>query len=388
MANSRPMCPQAGICGGCTFQDLDYNEQLDKKLESAKESLISNGIDDDILSEISPSPEIYSYRNKMEYTFGDEIINGPLNLGMHKMGSYISIIDASCCQLVPDDFNSVLKSTRNWCIKQGYKFYHKKRHDGLLRTLLIKHGVRTNELLINIVTSSFGDFDEEAYVKLLLGLNLDNKIIGIIHTINDNIADALICDEERILYGRDYYFEEIMGLKFRVGAFSFFQSNVLAAEKLYNSALNLIPDLEGKTVFDLYCGTGTISQAMALKAKNVVGVEIVEDAVNSAIANAKLNNLSNCRFICGDVLTVLDEIEEKPDVIVVDPPRSGIHPKAMKKICAYQVPEIVYISCNPKTLAINLASAIEEGYNPVLMKCFDNFAFTKHTEAIVLLSKK
>lgn len=387
MANSKAICKQSELCGGCTYQALDYDEQLKKKLESAKEALVKNEIDASILNEIVPSPEIYGYRNKMEYTFGDEVIDGPLNLGMHKAGSFISIIDASCCQLVPNDFNKILKLTRDWCEAKGYKFYHKKRHDGLLRSLIIRHGVRTNELLINIVTSSFSDFDEEGFCNLLLSTKFDNEIVGILHTINDNVADAVKVDDCRVLFGRDYYLEEILGLKFKVSAFSFFQSNVVAAERLYKAALDILPEIEGKTVYDLYCGTGTISQAMALKAKKVFGVEIVDEAVNAAKINAKLNNLNNCDFICGDVLKVLDEIKEKPDVIVVDPPRSGIHPKAMIKICSYQVPEILYISCNPKTLAINLKSCTELGYKPVSLKCFDNFAFTSHTEAICLLKK-
>ena len=387
MANSKEICRQCEVCGGCTFQAVEYAEQLNNKLNAAKEALQKNEIDADILKEIVPSPEIYGYRNKMEYTFGDEVIDGPLNLGMHKAGSFISIIDASCCQLVPEDFNKILKFTRDWCVEKGYKFYHKKRHDGLLRSLIVRHGVRTNELLINIVTSSFSEFDEEGYCNLLLSTDFNSKIIGILHTINDNVADALKVDDCRVLYGRDHYFEEILSLKFKVGAFSFFQSNVIAAERLYQAAMDSLPNLEGKTVYDLYCGTGTISQSMALKAKNVIGVEIVEEAVEAARINAKLNNLNNCDFICGDVLKVLDNIEQKPDVIVVDPPRSGIHPKAMKKICAYNVPEILYISCNPKTLAINLKACKDLGYEPVSLKCFDNFAFTSHTEAICLLKK-
>ncbi|MDO5441925.1 MAG: 23S rRNA (uracil(1939)-C(5))-methyltransferase RlmD [Bacillota bacterium] len=387
MANSKEKCPKFDVCGGCTYQEIDYNEQLNIKLANAKASLIENGIDDSILREIVPSPSIYNYRNKMEYTFGDEVIGGPMNLGMHKLGSYISIIDCGQCQLVPEDFNTILNLTKEWCISKGYNFYHKKRHDGLLRSLIIRKGFRTDELLINIVTSSEIEFAEEEYKNLLLSTSLDSHIVGILHTINDNVADALVVDDCRILYGQDYYTEEILGLKFKVGAFSFFQSNVVAAERLYKEALALLPGLEGKIVYDLYCGTGTISQAMALKAKKVFGVEIVEDAVNSAKNNAEINHLDNCDFICGDVLKVLDDISEKPDVIVVDPPRAGIHPKAMKKICNYDIPEILYISCNPKTLAINLAQAAEYGYKSVSMKCFDNFAFTKHTEAICVLKK-
>ena len=387
MANSKSICSQSEVCGGCTYQAVDYVEQLNNKFNAAREALLKNDIDEGILSEIIPSPEIYGYRNKMEYTFGDEVIGGPLNLGMHKAGSYISIIDASSCQLVPDDFNKILKLTRDWCVEKGYSFYHKKRHDGLLRSLVIRQGVRTNELLVNIVTSSFSDFAEEEYCNLLLSTELNSKIVGILHTINDNVSDALIVDDCHILYGRDHYFEEVLGLKFKVGAFSFFQSNVVAAERLYQAAMDSLPNLEGKIVYDLYCGTGTISQAMALRAKKVIGVEIVEEAATAAKINAQLNNLDNCDFICGDVLKVLDNITEKPDVIVVDPPRSGIHPKAMEKICAYNVPEILYISCNPKTLAINLKSCQELGYKPISLKCYDNFAFTAHTEAICLLKK-
>jgi len=387
MDSSRPICPVCDVCGGCTFQGIPYAKQLEEKLEASKEEFIKNEIDVSILGPMIPSPQMYGYRNKMEYTFGDEVKGGPMNLGMHKKGSFISIINSGMCQLVPEDFNTVLNLTRDWCNSKGYVFYHKKRHDGLLRSLIVRKGIRTNELLINIVTSSDGDFDDEGFVKLLLGAKLDSSIVGILHTYNDNVADSLKVDDMKILYGRDYYMEEILGLKFKVSELSFFQSNVLAAERLYLDALNLLPDINGKIVYDLYCGTGTISQAMALKAKEVYGVEIVEDAVESAKINAELNGLKNCHFICGDVLNVLDEIETKPDVIVVDPPRAGIHPKAMKKICSYDIPEIIYISCNPKTLAVNLASAKQFGYETKYLKCFDNFSFTKHVETVALLSR-
>lgn len=388
MANSRSVCPQHELCGGCSFQGTDYEEQLNIKLKRSIAEFTKNEIELPPLIEIVPSPDIYAYRNKMEYSFGDEVIGGELKLGMHKKRSYISIIDASCCQLVPEDFNRILAFTKTWCIEKAYSFYHKKRHQGLLRSLILRKGIRTSELLINIVTSGEGGFADDEYCNKLLSLNIDSEIVGILHTVNDNISDALKVDELKILYGRDFYYEKVLGLDFKVGAFSFFQNNVPAAERLYKTALELIPELEGKTVYDLYCGTGTISQAMALKAKEVIGVEIVEEAVESAIVNAGLNGLSNCRFICGDVLKVLDDIESRPDVIVVDPPRAGIHPKAMDRICDYGVPEIVYVSCNPKTLAVNLAACKLKGYAPVSVKFFDNFAFTEHVEAACLMSKK
>lgn len=380
-------CPRSESCGGCRFQGTAYGEQLEIKLKQAKEGLIKNKLDESVLNEIVPSPDIYAYRNKMEYSFGDEFIGGPLNLGMHKKKSYISIIDASCCMLVPEDFNIILRAIRDWCASKGYSFYHRKTHSGLLRSLIVRKGIRSGELLINIVTSGEPGFDEEEYCNILLSTRLDSKITGILHTVNDSISDAIRVDECRILFGRDFYYEEVLGLKFKVGAFSFFQSNVPAAERLYKAALELIPELDGKTVYDLYCGTGTISQAMALKAKAVIGVDIVEESVAAAVQNAELNGLDNCRFICGDVLKVLDDIETKPDVIVVDPPRAGIHPKAMDKICDYGVDEIVYISCNPKTMAVNLAACREKGYELKSMKCFDNFAFTEHVETVCLMSR-
>ena len=258
---------------------------------------------------------------------------------------------------------------------------------GLLRNLIIRKGFRTGELLVNIVTSSDGTFADDEYVKGLLELGLEDHIVGILHTYNDNLADAVIPERVETLYGHDYYMEEILGLKFKVSAFSFFQTNIEAVERLYKEAIDLIPELEGKDVFDLYCGAGTISQIMALKAKHVLGVEIVEEAVESAKENAKLNGLDNCEFIAGDVFEVLENVEKKPEVIVVDPPRVGIQPKALDKILSYGVENIVYVSCNPKTLAPNLAYMENCGYKVDYLKPFDNFPFTKHVESVVLLTK-
>ena len=181
--------------------------------------------------------------------------------------------------------------------------------------------------------------------------------------------------------------EEILGLKFKVSAFSFFQTNVEAVENLYSYALDLIDDFSDKTVFDLYCGTGTITQTLAKKAANAIGIELVEEAVEAARANAKLNGLDNCRFITGDVFEVLKTVEEKPDVIVVDPPRVGIKPEALDKIIGYGVDQIVYISCNPKSLVENLYYMQYYGYEVVSVKPFDNFPGTKHCEVIALLQR-
>ena len=280
-----------------------------------------------------------------------------------------------------------MRCTLDFAIEKGYKKYHKRTHTGLLRNLLVRKGVRTKELVVDIVTSSESEFDDKGWAERLKALELNNKLVGIARTINDGLADAVNCDEQHIIEGRDYYFENLLGLEFRVNLFSFFQTNVNAVEKLYTEAINLFDDIEGKTVFDLYCGTGTISQVVASKAKHVVGVDIVPDSIHAAEENAKINGIENCEFICGDVFEVLDSVEKLPDAIIVDPPRVGIQTKAVNKIAGYGVDEIVYISCNPKTMAIDLVDFQNMGYEIKYIKAYDNFVWAKHTEAVVLLVK-
>lgn len=468
------------FCGGCTYNGEDYESVLKIKEREALNLFqkIENGATTSVYKETNstvrsventvadnqedvnadnyvndfyngilgcPPDWRFGYRNKMEYTFGDLVKDGPLQLGMHKKGNYMSVITVDNCQLVPDDFNRILRYTLGFAQAHGLNHYHKKTHKGVLRNLIIRRGVRTGEILVDIVTSSEGDihiernsasslhettanekpcFDAEAWKEGLLGLRLDGKIVGIMHTINDGLTDSVSCDEQRVLFGRDYYYEEICGLKFKVGIFSFFQTNVNAVERMYNEAVALLTDLEGKTVYDLFCGTGTISQIVARLAKEVIGVEIVEDSVESARVNAKLNNINNCKFICGDVFEVLskgtyqedsdidsesdkDETEysvgsaafgealteilpeslPEPDVIIVDPPRIGLRTKSVNKIASYGVAEILYISCNPKTLAMDLADFKLCGYEPKYIKLYDNFPWTKHVETVVYLSK-
>ena len=348
------ICRDSNVCGGCVYQGVPYDEQLKNKAGEVRGLLDKKDINYGELLDIEPAPNRYHYRNKMEYTFGDMEKNGPTTLGMHKKKHFMSIITVDQCQLVHDDFNTVLKGVLDFVIEKGYSHYHKKNHRGLMRHLIVRRGVRTGELLVNVVTNSEEGFDEQAFVEMIRSLPLESNVVGILRTINDRLADAVYCDELRILDGRDYYMEEIMGLKFKVSAFSFFQTNVEAVENLYSYAIDLIDDFNNKTAFDLYCGTGTITQTLAKKAGKVIGIELVEEAVEAAKANAALNGLDNCEFIAGDVFEVLKNVEEKPDVIVVDPPRVGIKPDALDKIIGYGVDQIVYISCNPKSLTENL----------------------------------
>ena len=381
------ICKHKELCGGCIHQGKPYEQQLEEKGNDVSMLISKKEIKVGEYLGIQGSPAQYRYRNKMEYTFGDTVKDGPLCLGMHRKKHFMSIVTVDECQLVPEDFNRILSAVLGFCQEKGYSFYHKKSHEGLLRHLIIRYGVRTGELLVNIVTSSQGEFDDKGFTEMITALELDNRVVGVLRTINDRLADAVYCEELKVLWGRDYYMEKIMGLDFKVSAFSFFQTNVEAAERLYTEAIDLIDDFEDKNVFDLYCGTGTITQALALKAKTVTGVELVSEAVEAAKENARLNGLDNCSFIAGDVFEVLEKLDQKPDVIVVDPPRVGIQPKALDKILGYGVKQIVYISCNPKSLTDNLMYIQGNGYEVKKNKAFDNFPMTKHVETVVLLSQ-
>ena len=383
----KAVCPHDEFCGGCIYQGRPYEEQLEIKEKLVRDLMIKNEVKADKVEPIQPCPRLYGYRNKMEFTFGDLVKDGEMTLGMHQKGRFMSIVTVDQCQLVPEDMTRVLSATLEFCKQRGYTKYHKRSHTGLMRNLVVRTGERTGQILINIVTTSEREFDEKGYVDMILSMGLENSVNGILHTVNDDLSDAIKCDSLNILYGSDYYMEKIMGLDFRVGAFSFFQTNISAVERLYSEAVSLIEDVSGKVVFDLFCGTGTITQTLAKKAKKAVGVEIVEDAVKSARENAVLNGLENCEFICGDVLKVLPDLEEKPDVIVVDPPRAGIHPKVLPMLAGYGTDEILYISCNPKTLFPDLAVLQEYGYRVKYVKPYDNFPMTKHVECCSLLVK-
>ncbi len=394
--NEKPVCPHSGFCGGCLYQEKTYEEQAAIKGREVAELMAKKGVDlSHMKSEYRPedlvrAPQLYAYRNKMEYTFGDMQKGGEMTLGMHQKKRFMNIITVDRCQLVHPDFNVILKAVLDFCHEKGYPKYNAKTHEGLMRNLIIRWGQRTGELLINVVTSSQTEFDGAGFTAAVKGVQniLNNAIVGVLHTINDRLADAVYPDEIKLLWGRDYYREKICDLEFKVSAFSFFQTNIPAVERLYNDALSLIDDFEGKTCFDLFCGTGTISQVLARKAKKVVGIEIVEDAVESAKANAKQNGLYNCEFIAGDVFEALGRVSDNPDVIVVDPPRAGITPKALDKIANYGTKQLLYISCNPKTLAENIVYLQEYyGYRALTLKAYDNFPFTKHIECVALLER-
>lgn len=381
-----PECPHFAVCGGCTYQNLPYEEQIRLKSNQLRE-LLDDAIKEPYLFEgVKESPCREMYRNKMEFSFGDEEKDGPLALGMHKRGSFYDIVTVDKCRIVDEDYRKILSCVLDYFKEEKVPFYHKMRHVGYLRHLLVRKGAKTGEILVVLVTSSQMEVPDKPWVERLLKLSLDGELSGILHTYNDSLADVVQSDRTELLYGRDYFYEELLGLKFRISPFSFFQTNSLGAEVLYETARAYIGDTKDKVIFDLYSGTGTIAQMLAPVAEQVVGVEIVEEAVEAAKENARLNGLSNCRFIAGDVLKVVDGLSEKPDLIVLDPPRDGVHPKALQKIIDFGVERIVYISCKPTSLARDLELLQGCGYRVERACGVDMFPFTSHVEAVILMT--
>ena len=387
-------CPHFHDCGGCTYQNLPYEKQLELKANQVK-VLLDPVCESYEFEGIKASPCQFGYRNKMEFSFGDEYKEGPLALGMHKRGSFYDIVTVKDCQIVDGDFRKILEAVLEFYQQQGAKYYHKLSHQGYLRHLLVRKAVKTEEILIDLVTTTQTEFcggEETTQLTelsaLLQSLDLKGKIAGILHTQNDKLADVVQNDHTDILFGQDYFFEELLGLKFRISPFSFFQTNSLGAEVLYDTARSYVGETKDKTIFDLYSGTGTIAQMLAPVAKHVIGIEIVEEAVEAAKENAKLNGLDNCTFIAGDVLKAIDLVEEKPDFIVLDPPRDGIHPKALEKIIHFGVEQMVYISCKPTSLARDLEILQAHGYMPEKVCCVDMFPGTVHVETVVGLHRK
>ena len=383
-----PLCSIFPSCGGCMYQTMLYEEQLKMKEEQIKK-LFDDAVDYEYTFEpIKGSPIEFAYRNKMEFSFGDEYKDGPLSLGLHKKGSTYDVLNAEDCKLVHEDMDKILSCVLHYFRERGVSYYHKMQHTGYLRHLLLRRGSRTGEILVNLVTTSQEEYDLEPLKEALLALNLEGSIVGILHIINDSLSDVVKSDETRLLYGQDYFYEELLELRFKITPFSFFQPNSRGAEILYQTVREYIGDTKDKVVFDLYSGTGTIAQIAAAVAKQVIGVEIIPEAVEAAKENAAMNGITNCTFLADDVLKALDYITEKPDLIILDPPRDGVRPKALPKILDYGVERIVYISCKPSSLARDLAMFEAKGYRMEKCVAVDQFCQTVHVETVVLLQRK
>lgn len=381
-------CPHFGICGGCSSQTLTYEKQLELLGEEVKNLFIDANISTGEYEGVTGSLNQWEYRNKMEFTFGDMEKGGELTLGMHIKNKSFGIINVDQCKIVDEDFRKIISLTVEYFRKQDLPYYRVMKREGYLRHLVIRKAKNTGELMVNLVTTTQIDFDLTEYVELLKSANFDGKLVSILHTENDSFSDAVIADKLNVLYGIDHIQEELLGLKFKISPFSFFQTNTKGAEGLYSIVREYMGDSENKVVFDLYCGTGTIGQIVAPKAKKVVGIELIEEAVEAAKENAKLNGLDNCEFLAGDVAEIIKTVKDKPDIIILDPPRSGVHPKALDYVIKFKAKEIIYVSCNPKTLVNDLKVLTDSGYEIVKTRVKDMFPNTPHGETVVKLIKK
>ena len=380
-------CPCFGICGGCSSQNLTYEKQLEflgnEVLELFKNAEVTTGE----YEGVTGSVEQWEYRNKMEFTFGDEYKGAELSLGMHMKNASFGIITVDKCKLVDEDFRKVIKATVEYFKETGLPYYRVMKREGFLRHLVIRKAKNTGELLVNLVTTTQVDFDLTEWANIIKGLDFDGELVSLLHTENNSFSDVVYPEKVNLLYGKDYIMEELLGLKFKISPFSFFQTNTKGAESLYSIVREFMGDSENKVVFDLYCGTGTIGQIVAPKAKKVIGLELIEEAVEAAKENAKLNGLDNCTFIAGDVAKTIKEVKDKPDIIILDPPRSGVSPKALEYVIDFDAKEIVYVSCNPKTLVNDLKGLVEAGYRIERTRIKDMFPNTPHGEVVVKLTK-
>ena len=421
----KPVCPHFYECGGCTYQTVGYTNQLRLKEQMVKD-LLSPVVPELPWEGITGSPDPFQYRNKMEFSFGDAEKDGPLTLGLHRIGSSYDILEIRGCAIVRPAWNEILKYTQKFFRDHKVSFYHKMQHYGILRHLVIRQSFADGGILVNLVTTTKheltvqekkSEWEELAsegvrnqiieelhlpeYVAGLVALEGTGKfenlkshshLAGILYTENDSLADAVKSDSTTLLYGQDYLMEEVLGLKFKVSPFSFFQTNTRGCEVLYSKVREYVLSVydeipKAGVIYDLYSGTGTIAQLMAPIAEKVYGIEIVEEAVEAARENARLNKLKNCEFIAGDVLKKLDEIEEKPDFIILDPPREGCTPKALEKIIDYGVPYMVYISCKPTSLARDLEMLQARGYRVKRACAVDQLPNTQHVETIALIER-
>ena len=405
-------CPHVGRCGGCSHYDVPYPEELQLKETLLREMLGENAR---LLEAMHPSPIVEGYRNKFELAFGDDggasapegiaapaggapakgkktVAERQLALGIRKKRSMYEVATTEQCILMPDDFRLIAAYAMQFFRDAGETVFHRKRHVGALRHLVLRRGQFTGEILVILSTTSTLAADLTPFVQGLRSLPVRGAIVGIGHAVNDGVADAVKNENLRMLWGRDFYREKLNGLLFHVSAFSFFQTNAAGAKVLYNIVREMATGTApNKLAFDLYCGTGTIAQMLSPLFEQVMGIEIVPEAIEAARENATLNHIENCTFHAHDITKLAAQkkgpLNGAPDAIIVDPPRDGLSPKALTKVAALNPRRIIYVACKPASLMRDLPVLVAAGYKPTRLEAVDLFPRTPHVEAIALLCR-
>ncbi len=376
-------CSHFGQCGGCTWQDLDYQQQLRFKRKQVVDCLERLGGFKEIeVAELLGVEEPFFYRNKMEFSFHVDD-DGTLRLGLHERGRFDRIFDLSECYLQSELSNRIVRFMREFAVTNGIPAYNVRTHEGYLRFLVIRQAARTRQLMVNLVTNLGDFFDVDKLVTDMTAAV--PEITTIIHNRTGKVSNIAVGETEEILYGPGYIEEELSGRRFQIRANSFFQTNSLQAERLYDLAFEMLDPQPGERVLDLYCGAGTIGILLADRVAEVIGVELVADAVEAARLNAQRNDIGNISFFCGHVRDFLRETPaEKLDhpTVIVDPPRAGLHPKAVKRIIEIQPEKVLYISCNPATFARDAKLFTEAGYILPVVRPVDMFPHTMHIELV------
>lgn len=394
-----PQCPYHGFCGGCQWQHLRYERQLRYKREYVLEALARlGGIENVQVHDVIPSERQFSYRNKMEFSFSDRRwylpdeferrqgeTHGDCALGLHIPGTFSKVIDLDACLLQEEEGNRILQDVKGLVKESGIPVYGLKSHQGFWRFLTLRSSFSYGQWMVNLVTAGEERGLLEHMAQALQRLHPSIKTV--VNSINTKRAAIALGEREVVLSGEGVIRDRIGPYEFRISANSFFQSNSLAAETLYNKVLEYAELGGSEVVLDLYSGTGTIPMFLSRGAREVIGMELEESAVNDAIANARENGIGNCRFVCGDIRNTLPHLGQIPDVLVIDPPRAGLHKDILSKVLDLPVGRIVYVSCNPTTLARDL-SAMSRDYEIVEVQPVDMFPQTYHVESVARLVRR
>ena len=376
-------CRHFGLCGGCRWQELAYVDQLAVKEHMVATALATSGQALPPLEPILPSPDFFFYRNKMEFSFGRDRA-GLLQLGLHVRGRFNWIFDLKECHLQSPLSNRIVESVRSAARRLQLAPYDLKCHEGLLRFLVVREAKRTSQVMVNLVVASYPDSDID---ELVDRVTADIREIDVfLVTLHTGKAQVAVGEREFFIKGDGQIVEECAGLQFDISPQSFFQTNIVQAERLYA----LVAEMAGSvgSVLDMYCGTGSISLLLSAQAQSVLGVEVAKDAVADARANAKRNGVEHCQFIAGVAEEVLKDLAGRRfDLVVVDPPRVGLHKKALAGLVALQAPRMIYVSCNPYTLSSDLSMLGDYGYQVRRVRPVDMFPQTPHCEVVVELRR-